>query len=170
MTLLTSKWMIAALVLVAGLVILYLIGRKSVHSEVMIPASPQEVWAVLTDFDKAKEWNTVLIPIEGELAEGASITYEFHQDEANVSQIPAKVKQMIPAKLLNQSGGLPGVVTFDHKYMLEAVVQETRLIIHEEYRGIYVPFWNPEPVEQAYSRLANALKDRVIQLKNAESE
>lgn len=169
MAIFTSKWMIAALALIAVLAILYLAGRKSAHSEITIAASPAEVWAVLTDTDKIKDWNPVLIPIGGELKEGATVTYEFHQDDTTSSQMPAKVKRMVAGELLNQGGGMPGILTFDHKYILEAVGTDTRVTIHEEYRGIYVPFWNPAPVELAYHRLAEALKDRVLHLKNQEN-
>ena len=162
--------MIAALILVSVLLILSLLGRKSVKSEILIPASPQAVWNVLTDLEKVKEWNPVLIPIEGELKEGATIRYEFHQDDANSSIIPATVKKIAVGKLLNQAGGVPGVLTFNHKYILEEMENHTRLTIHEEYRGIYVPFWNPAPVELAYGRLAEALKERVIQLKNSKKD
>ncbi|MEM7369149.1 MAG: SRPBCC family protein [Bacteroidota bacterium] len=162
----TSKWMIAALALLAVLAILFLIGRKSAHADITITASPSEVWAVLTDTDKIKDWNPVLIPIKGELKEGETVTYEFHQDDTTSSQMPAKVKRMVASELLNQGGGIPGILTFDHKYILEAVGNNTRVTIHEEYRGVYVPFWNPSPVELAYGRLAKALKDRVLQLKD----
>lgn len=166
MTIFSSKWMIAAIVLVVTLLTLYLIGRKSVHAEITISASPIEVWAVLTDLEKIKDWNPVLIPIEGELKEGARVKYEFHQDESNSSVIPATVKKVVPGELLNQGGGMAGILTFDHKYILVGIGDDTRLTIHEEYRGIYVPFWNADPVEQAYHKLAEALKERVIQLKN----
>ena len=168
MALLTSKWMIAVLAIVALLVILYLIGRKSAHSEIAIPASAQEVWAVLMDTEKIKDWNPVLIPIEGELKEGGSVKYKFYQDENNVSEIPAKVKHIKEASLLNQAGGMAGILTFDHRYILEEIEGGTKVTIHEDYRGIYVPFWNPAPVEEAYKRLAEALKARVIELKNQE--
>lgn len=161
MTILTSKWMIVVYVLSLILIVLYLTGCKSVHSQIIIKAPPQDVWNVLTDFEKIKEWNHVLIPIEGELKEGATITYEFHQDENNMSEIPATVKQIIGNKLINQTGGMWGVLTFNHKYILDPIEDSTQVTIHEDYRGIMVPFWNPAPVEEAYKRLGQALKDRV---------
>ncbi len=145
------------------LLILVLTGRKSVHHEILIKATPDAVWSVLMDAKSYQEWNPVLIPIEGELVEGARIRYLFRQDEQNESEIPSTVRQLIPQQLLNQGGGMPGVLTFDHRYILEEMADGTKVTIHEDYRGIGVHFWNPAPVEQAYGRLNEALKRTVEQ-------
>ena len=169
MALLGSKWLIAVLVILALLVILYFVGRKSVHAEVVIEASPEEVWSVLTDIPKIKDWNTVLIPIEGELTEGATLTYEFYQDEGgDAAVMGGKVKRIIEHQLINQAGGMQGVLTFDHQYILTELDEQTKVTIHEEYRGIMVPFWNPKPVGEAYERLLASLQERVMDLKNRE--
>ncbi len=169
MALLGSKWLIAVLVILALLVILYFVGRKSVHAEVVIEASPEEVWLVLTDISKIKDWNTVLIPIEGELTEGATLTYEFYQDESgDAAVMGGKVKQIIEQELINQGGGMQGILTFDHQYILTQIDGQTKVTIHEEYRGIMVPFWNPKPVGEAYERLLASLQERVMDLKNRE--
>ena len=163
--LLMNKWFWLALVAIAILINLYVFGKKSVHQEMSIDASPAEVWKILTDFESIGLWNKVLIPIEGQLKEGEKVTYEFHQDSTSSSKIPALVKTLKAPELLNQTGGMRGILTFNHKYMLFTDGKGTRLIIHEEYRGIMVPFWNPKPVEKAYGRLAQSLKDRVTELK-----
>ena len=50
--------------------------------------------------------------------------------------------------------------------MLEPTGNSTKVIIHEDYRGIGVNFWNPQPVEEAYKELNIALKNRVEQSSN----
>ena len=159
-----SKWTILVAAFIALLVILYFMGKKSVHHEITINASPEEVWAVLIDTDNYEHWNPAMILLEGEVRKGAKVTYQFTQDANNVSQIPSKVKQLIPNEILNQGGGLPIILTFDHKYILKPIGQDTELIIHEDYRGIGVNFWDPKPVEDAYARLNKALKKRVESL------
>lgn len=155
------KWFIIILIILIGvLFVLYLIGKKSVHTEITINAPSEAVWSVLTDVQNIKEWNSVLIPVEGELVEGNQIKYEFYQEPGNKSVMSAKVKEIINQELINQKGGISGVLTFDHMYVLEPAESGVKVIIHEEYRGIMVPFWNPEPVENAYSRLLNELKIR----------
>ncbi len=164
MGILSSKWVLLVLVLITILVILYRVGRKSVHTEVTIVATPSEVWSVLTNVSTIKEWNKVLIPIEGELNVGNSIKYEFYQDEGGkASVIDAEVIAIAPDQLLNQQGGMNFILTFDHKYILEPSPTGTKVRIEEYYRGIMVPFWNPSPVESAYHRLLISLKQRVEQ-------
>ena len=160
MALLKSKWFLFVGIPLIILIILYFLGRKSVHAEIKINASPSEIWSILIDKSSYNEWNTVLIPIKGDLIEGETVEYKFYQDENTKTVIPSKVKKMIENELLNQGGGIPGVLTYNHQYILEETQEGTRLTIHEDYRGIGVPFWNPSPVHKAYERLCGDLKNR----------
>ena len=168
MSIFTSKWMLLALIPVAVLLVLFLIGKKSVHHEIIINATPEQVWEVLTDLKKYPEWNPVMIRAQGTLSEGQKITYTFRQDDSNQYDIPATVKAVKTAQLLNQTGGMPGVITYDHRYVLDADGVNTKLTIHEDYRGVYVPFWDPQPVQSAYERLNEAIKARVLEKDNHE--
>ena len=152
------------LIILAILVGLYFVGNKSVHHEIMIDASPEKVWSVLINTDQYDDWNPVMKLLEGKVKEGNKVKYRFTQEVDKVSDIPSNVKQIIPHKLLNQGGGMNGVITFDHRYILEEKNNQTKVTIHEDYQGIYVNFWNPAPVEAAYKRLNEALKTRVESL------
>lgn len=122
---LVSKWAIVVLVLGALLLFLYIIGRKSVHTELVIEASPQQVWAVLMDREGYKEWNQVLIPTAGEIKQGNSLTYHLIDPEGAIIALELNVKELISNKLLNQKGGVTGIFTFDHHYILEPVEKGT---------------------------------------------
>ena len=161
MTILKSKWFLFAGIPLIILFILALTGRKSVHAEITINAKPQQVWNVLMDIESYPDWNSVLVPINGEFAERTTVGYMFYQDENTESLIPSKVKKMIDNQLLNQGGGMIGILTYNHKYLLQVVPEGTKIIIHEDYKGIGVHFWNPAPVEKAYKRLCSQIKQRV---------
>lgn len=163
---LDPKLMIVLAVVVALLIILYVLGRKSVHHEIIIDARPDEVWRILTDTDSYDDWNPVMKLLEGEIQEGNKVLYQFTQDVENVSEIPSNVKRVVPNQLLNQGGGMPFILTFDHKYILEPSEDGTKLTIHEDYAGIGVNFWNTAPVQVAYGRLNEAIKKRVELLQN----
>jgi hypothetical protein len=73
---------------------------------------------------------------------------------------------LIAVKELNQSGGFPGILTFDHYYLLEKVDKGTKVIQKEDYSGIGVWFWDNSWIEPAYIKINEALKKRVLELKN----
>ncbi len=161
MLLVNSKWMLVAFAVIAVLLILYLVGKKSVTTEISINASKERVWQLLANVDYINEWNKVLIPAKGNLQEGNTILYEFFQQEGGApAEMEAKVVSMISMELINQKGGMTGILTFDHKYLISEENGITNVKIHEVYRGIMVPFWNPAPVEKAYKRLLQQLKTR----------
>lgn len=153
---------VMATFLVAAASLSSMLGVKSVTATVDIPAPPEQVWQVLMDTDAYSEWNPVLVPLEGELAEGNTLRYRFQQDQQTTAEMSARVKQIHAMNKLNQVGGYWGILTFDHNYLLEPIDKGTRLTIYEEYTGLGVHFWDPTPVEQAYQRLAESLKLRVI--------
>lgn len=165
MEIIKSKWFLFVGLPLIVIAVLYLLGKKSVHAAIVINASTEKVWSVLMDKSVYREWNTVLIPVKGELKEGSKVEYEFHQDENTQSVIPSKVLAIEENKLLNQGGGITGVLTYNHKYILEKTEDGTKVIIHEDYKGVGVPFWNPAPVQKAYERLCEDLKNRVEALK-----
>lgn len=142
------------------LVVLVLTGKKSVHHEMSINAPVEKVWHTLMKMD-AYQWNPVMHLVEGEVKVGNKVTYRFTQEEGKSYEVGATVEQVIPNKLLNQKGGIPWILTFNHKYILEAEGNTCKMIIHEDYSGLGVHFWNPTPVEQAYKKLNEALKKEV---------
>ncbi len=141
----------------------HVLAKKSAHSEIIINATPEQVWAVLTDMATYPEWNPTMKLVSGKIAESEKVSYEFTDSTGAKSTISAKVKQVIPNKLLNQAGGVPTIITYDHRYTLTPIDdgRKTKVTIHEDYRGVYVWFWDPATVEQAYMKLNNALKLRV---------
>ncbi|TMU55132.1 SRPBCC domain-containing protein [Flagellimonas algicola] len=156
-----KKSMYIAIGVIAIMLILTVTGRKSAHHEITIKASPEKVWKVLTDMNDYSNWNPVMKLLEGEVKEGNEVKYRFTQDADNISEIGATVVQITPNRLLNQKGGIPLVLTFNHKYILEPTGSSTKVTIHEDYKGIGVNFWNPKGVEEAYGKLNMALKVRV---------
>ena len=137
---------------------------NSVHTEIVIPADAEIIWAVLTDASGYKEWNPVLVPVEGDLQEGQKLKYQMTQPDGKQSEVMARVKTMVELKELNQRGGTPGILTFDHKWLLESVNEGTRVTQHEEYRGVGVIFWDASWVEPAYRNVNEALRNRVVHL------
>ncbi len=166
MDVLSSKWFIGLAIVIVILMVLVFTGKKSVQAEVSINSSAEDVWRILTDFSKVKEWNKVLIPIDGQLEVGNKVKYEFFQDEGGkAAEMDAEVIRIETGKSINQKGGMSGILTFNHHYLISESGATTTVKITEEYRGIMVNFWNPQPVEKAYERLLISLKEKVEETK-----
>lgn len=135
-----------------------LLGRKSVQTEIWINATPKQVWEQITNLNQYSDWNSVMIPLDGDLHVGRVILYQFNQDQKKSYEVSATVKKVLSEKWLNQCGGVPGFMTFDHHYELIPKNMGVHLIVSETYQGLMVNFWNPEPVKQAYQRMVLDLK------------
>lgn len=154
-----------ALALIGVVVVaLSLLGHKSVHAELVIPASPEAIWSVLTDAPGYEDWNPVFTSVKGEYREGAKMAYRMRDESGKESDVSATVVKLDEARELNQFGGMRGILTFDHHWFLEPVEGGTRVTQHEEYRGIGVWFWDPSWFETAYARANEALSARVLRI------
>lgn len=151
------------LIAIAAL-LMTLFGRKVVHAELVIPAPPAAVWSVLTDARKYQAWNPVIIRVEGEFRQDAELINHVRDGNGDEVVMRSRVLKLVEDRELNQFGGTRGILTFDHKWILEPVDGGTRVIQHEEYRGLGVWFWDASWVEPAYQRALKALKDRVVLL------
>lgn len=140
------------------------LGQKSVTTEIHISAPPEKVWQVLTDMEAYAEWNPVFEYQGGELTQSGKITYRVTEAENKSAIMSAQVKKVVPNRLLNQSGGLWGIITFDHTYTLTEVEKGTKVRIFETYTGVYVNFWDESAIAKQYKKLALALKKRVEEL------
>jgi hypothetical protein len=108
--------------------------------------------------------NPVLIPIEGDIQQGEKLKYRMIQPDGKESEVKAKVLEATQEKMLNQFGGIWGILTFNHKWLLDPVNGGTRVTQHEEYRGIGVLFWDYGWVEPTYAQANEALKKRVMRI------
>ncbi len=150
-------------ILMALLLLLYVIGRKSAHAELVMEASPQQIWNVLMNEEDYGKWNHVLVPKEGEIEKGNSLTYHLINPNGTIIEFEFKVMELVPMRLLNQEGGFPGIFTFDHRYILEPDGKSTKVTIHEDFRGIASPFLNLGWIQEAYKGLNESLRDHVLE-------
>lgn len=122
-----------ARLIAAALLTLSLQGCATVHTETFIPATPADVWSVLTDPSGYEEWNPVFVHAEGSLREGGTMTYRVRETEGEEYTMEATVDEIVEGRELNQCGGTWGILTFDHTWSLVPEDGGTRVIQHEEY-------------------------------------
>ena len=71
MEILQSKGFITIVILLALLVTASFQSKKSVHVELIIPATQAEIWSILMDTPRYSEWNPVFVKVEGAFEERA---------------------------------------------------------------------------------------------------
>ena len=156
-----NKWMIAGLVVVVLLIALGLLTRKSVRAEIVIDATPEEVWSVITDPTQYGEWNPIFVAYEGSFAEGNRVALQMKMGEGDPTRVEVEVKDFVPNEWMHQGGGYPLILTYDHNWQLEPVSGGTKVTQYEYYTGIYVLFWDPTPARLAYEQGNVNLKARL---------
>lgn len=159
----TLKLIAGLLVLIVVAVgVLSLTGRKEYRAEIAIAAPPEQVWAVLIDTAAYGEWNPVFVQVDGKYEVGARVTNHVQPPEGDVIKIENKVLDMESNRRLRQTGGVTGIITFDHTWTLEPVEGGTRVTQYEVDRGAYVWFWDDSWVQPSYERVNEALQKRVL--------
>ena len=94
----TKAKIASAIALIGGVIVaLSLLGHKSVHAELVIPAPPEAIWSVLTDAAGYKDWNPVFTHVEGEYREGAKMAYQM-RDESGKETPPDEGGKLVIRK------------------------------------------------------------------------
>ena len=158
------KWGAAAAVLVVLIVavVTALATRKSFLVEIWIPAPPEAVWAVLVDTPAYPQWNPVFVEVDGPYVAGKTVLNRVREPGGTILEMTATVETLLPNAELRQSGGVPGILTFDHRWLLNPADDGTKVIQYEVDRGIGLWFWNSDWIEPAYAATNKALAERVL--------
>jgi hypothetical protein len=135
---------------------------KSYDAAAEIDASPDAVWAVLTDAPGYQAWDSGVERVEGTIAPGEKIKVV---SKANPGPgLPGQGDRVRPGRRMTWSGGMPlglfrGVRTFT---LVPGTDGTTRFAMREEYRGPLLPMiWRSMPDQgPSFRQFANGLKRR----------
>ena len=135
-------------------------SREAV-TRIVIPASPEQVWAALRDLANYPQWNPVLRlrPWSGDAPSvGGRAWLSLYVLPLPVV-VPVKFESASRERLC-WSGGAWGIMRGTHYFELHEVEGGTELVHGEEFRGLLVPLAWPllEPqLQKLYSGLNEAL-------------
>lgn len=159
-----NRWVTAvgSLVFVAMVSGCSVLPDKNIHTEIVIDARPEIVWAVLVDNANYPEWNPYHVRVEGRLVEGEALLVELHKPNGKQLEIEPRVLRVDPYRELTWGGGIRGIFFGEHRFLLEpAASEKTRLVHSETFAGIAVPFAELDAIEEGYRKMNRALKKRV---------
>ncbi|GAA3130674.1 SRPBCC domain-containing protein [Planomonospora alba] len=165
--------LVAVAVLLAVPVVSHLWTLARPHevvTEVEIEASPEGVWAVLTDFAAYPEWNPFIVSARGEPRVGARLTNRISNNGSTMTFAP-EVLAADPGRELRWIGRflMPGIVDGEHYFRIEDLGGgRVRLVQGETFTGALVPFAGGAlDVAGGFAAMNEALKARAEQTAGA---
>ena len=127
-----------------------------------IKASPEKVWAVLTDGDKFPQWDSGIERVEGKIAPGSTIKLYVKVNPGRA--FPLKVTEFAAPRRMVFTGGMPlGLFKGVRTYTLEPDgAGGTRFRMREEYTGpLLGMIWKSIPdLGPSFQQFADGLKAR----------
>ena len=117
---------------------------KEISTEITIAASPEKIWAILSDFNKYPNWNPFIKSIHGEAKVGQKITARIEPPDASGMTFKPTVLCFDKAKEFRWLGHLlfPGLFDGEHKFeLIDNNNGTTTFIQSEKFKGILVPLF-----------------------------
>ncbi|AEE52047.1 SRPBCC domain-containing protein [Haliscomenobacter hydrossis] len=115
---------------------------KQIETEILIEATPEKIWSILTDFTNHPKWNPFIKSIRGEKKIGEKLTVSIESPGGNgmtFQPIVTSFKENVEFRWKGKLG-LRGI--FDGEHYFQLIRQEnnrTKLIHGEQFSGILVP-------------------------------
>ena len=160
-----SAWKLAVAIL-TGLVVASFLTAKTFEAEINVAAPPEEVWAVLMDTERYPGWNPTFVAVSPAYGPDIQVRSRVAKPNGSFIDMITTVKTFVAHEELRQSGGLPGVLTYNHAWLLTPVDGGTHVRQVDVDRGAYLWFWDSSWIEPAYQRANEALAARVMALRD----
>ena len=117
---------------------------KEIKTEILINATPEKVWSILTNFNNYPNWNPFIKSIKGEVKIGNKITARIEPPKASGMTFKPKVLVFEKNNELRWLGNLlfPGLFDGEHKFeLIDNGNGTTTFKQSEKFRGVLVPLF-----------------------------
>lgn len=136
------------------------------HTEIEIEATPEAVWAVLTDLAAYPDWNPFITSSTGDVVKGAKLVNRLEPPGGRAMTFKPTVTAAERPRVFEWLGrlGVPGVFDGRHRFELVPTDDGTRLIHTEHFSGVLVPFMKRSldtHTRAGFEAMNTALKERV---------
>jgi len=135
---------------------------KAFSTSSVIHASPDTIWAILTDADRWTEWNTTVDKVEGSIGPGEKIT--VHSKVSPGRAFPLTVTEFVPQERMVWGSGMPlGLFKGERTYTLRAQPDgAVELTVREVISGLLAPLLTRSipDLQPSFEEFAAALKRR----------
>jgi hypothetical protein len=140
------RWLaaLAAVLIVAGGYATWTnVSPYTLQASIQIDATPQQVWAVLTDLGAYPRWNPFIISSAGQVKVGATLTNVMHDATGNTTFTPV-VQIVEPGRELRWLGkvGPGGIFDGQHTFTIVRLGPHRVLFTQrEDFTGVAIPFY-----------------------------
>jgi hypothetical protein len=117
---------------------------KEIKTEILINASPENVWAILTNFNNYPNWNLFIKSVKGKVKVGKKIIVRIEPPNAKGMTFKPSILVFNVNKELRWLGHLlfAGLFDGEHKFVLiDNGNGTTTFIQSEKFKGILVPLF-----------------------------
>ena len=142
---------------------------KTIEAEILIGASPEQVWSVLTDFEKWPQWNRIMPGIVGELVEGTRVSLKLalpgrrtSYQKPYLTRVAANQELRWYEKVISSK-----IFASEHWYHLEATANGCRVRQGEQFDGFLSAMMGKKTLvetERLFMLMNRDLKERVEEL------
>lgn len=133
----------AVLAILAGYAVWTNVRPYTLQASTEVRATPQQVWAVLTDLSRYRDWNPFIVSSSGQLRAGATLTNRMHDATGDTTFTPT-VEVVEPGRELRWIGkvGPGGIFDGEHTFTIRQVRPSVVVFTqHEDFTGVAVPFY-----------------------------
>lgn len=146
----------------ATLLISITVMAKEIKTEIVIQATPEKIWSILTDFENYPNWNPFINTIEGNATIGDKIKVSIHPPGGKKMTFRPIVITKIDKKELSWRGKLLVSGLFDGEHKFELIDNKdgtVTFIQSEKFKGLFVWMFNPKKTEDGFNRMNEKLKE-----------
>lgn len=137
-------------------------AEKIIKTEILINATPDRVWSILTDFEKYPEWNPFVLSLTGDMVVGQSIKIVLPDMTFKPTLLVFQKNKELrwKGKLL-----FKGIFDGEHSFIIEDNKDGTVTFRHEEiFNGILVGLFAKKldtDTRSGFEAMNEKLKERV---------
>jgi hypothetical protein len=146
---------------------------KRIETRIETNASPEEVWAVLMDFESYPDWNPMIVRLQGEARVGSRLRNTISIKAGRRMTFRPTVVECEPNRRFGWIGKLGPGGLFDghHQFELEPNDSGTTFIHSEEFQGLLPPLLGGvlRDTHKAVLAMNEALVAEVARRKNRSS-
>lgn len=135
---------------------------KEIRTEIIIRATSEKIWDILTDFENYPNWNPFITFIKGKVEEGSQINVRIAPPNGKAMVFKPTVITKTENRELKWLGTVlfKGLFDGEHRFELKDNANGTVTFVEsEQFRGIFTGLFNPEKTINGFHEMNKKLKE-----------